>query len=387
MQINQRNQIVLVLNFLVLSSLYVMQQVMEWPLLRYWQVRRTIDFGDLASIIRYGECYPKMGWDIYEVFQGRECANYLYGSWLIRILDFFNFKESYSIPIGYFALLLVSFLLSLIITQFSQDRILYNILGIAIAVSPPIQLLIERANIDWVIFSLVLMSIFCYFKSWKLTSVLIVAFTALIKFYTFPLLVLMIPFLRMRLKILFASAISILILFQILVDLRKSGSIAMGTWFATFGNVIWGKYISKFDINLDAWAQAIIGLSITLVLGMLFARYFSSKTSFIFTSTYSQFLAFCSAVVLLCCYFVGANFDYRLIWMIPTLSFLSFVETSWQKKFLVLSFFGSYWLTYNSGILQIAGDLFLNFWIVFCIYCVYHRIRKIWNVRFVGMPN
>jgi hypothetical protein len=73
-----------------ISSYFLLQQLTNWPLLSYWGVRGGVRYGDMSLVLKNAECFESLRYRIYESDTANECVNYVYGSWLIRALDFFT---------------------------------------------------------------------------------------------------------------------------------------------------------------------------------------------------------------------------------------------------------------------------------------------------------
>jgi hypothetical protein len=342
-------------------------ELTTWVPLRFWKVWGGGGFIDTAQVLNYGECYGQIGNRIFNSDEGN-CSNYLYGTSLVRILDYLSIGKENSYLVG-FALAL---LLSLSLTQIFPIKNFFEGVYYALLISsPPILLLVERGNFDTLIFILVFLSAYFYSKNHILIAFLLISVSILIKFYTAPLLIF---FLVRNYKIYMAGMIWTITFFTLFVavqDIKLIGNFPSGTS-GKFGFNLWSLHFEEESRFVGNQVQSFV--INTLVFTFTISLFFMSlkfklideiklrdwQKSFPRNSTTISFFA----VVLITCFFAGLNFDYRLIFF-AALNLLIVKKVSGRSsKMLYLYSLSVLWLTYPSAGLAPIGDLLLEMFVV-----------------------
>lgn len=373
--------------FLPIFLVFAANQVTGWWILRAWNVRGVIDFQDLNAVLYNTDCFNEIGWSIYGTQAGDACQNYVYGSTLIQFLDLFSLGSAERVPLGWAALVIISYILSQIgLALINTSKKIFAVF-ILLAVSPPILLLVERGNFDWLVFACLFLGALGFSKKHNFLGFLILAFSALLKFYTFPVLLLSILLLKNRKQKLLALLLSLVVLLQIIRDLLELRSIYIGAWFAAFGNSIWAKYLAKLDINLDVIASAVLGIVVTIFLVFLIKFVLNTESDALFrihrASTMDYFAIF-SSVTFLACYFAGLNYDYRLIYVLPCMWFFISISNTLFRRIIFLLFMVSFFFSYNVKYFQPIGDLSLNLLVAIILLRLFGGIRDLWQSKLRG---
>ena len=143
---------------LITSSILVAFQMLNWPILKLWNIYGGGNFIDLHLVLEFSKCFKESDIDIYS--PASPCPGYIYGKPLLYIFSLFG--DSYSVTklIGFIFLFVISFTLAGI---FNADSWRKQLLSISVMLSPPMLLLIERGNID----SLIFLSVFCSAIFWS----------------------------------------------------------------------------------------------------------------------------------------------------------------------------------------------------------------------------
>jgi hypothetical protein len=148
--------------------------------------KTKIDFGDLAYIVNCGQ-----GLNIDKsFFSNNGCSAYMYGSINLRIVEVLNLKDSSIIAGGFVFFFFTSLIFSVVNNHLFGKHILLGTFGTLIFFSPPIELILERANLDALIFILVIASALLFANKKIVFSIFLLAICSLMKFYTLPLLIL-----------------------------------------------------------------------------------------------------------------------------------------------------------------------------------------------------
>jgi hypothetical protein len=255
---------------------------------------------------------------------------------------------------------------------------------IAIVFSPPIVLLAERGNFDTVIFLLVFLSATLFVRNLPELALIPIFAASLMKFYTLPSLF-AIAILRFRnttrlVALIAATYASYLIL-------QDLGRVAVGFrqfWYAQFGMSVWGRYINEvgfFKLNettINLLGIIIFGLTIYIVSrrSRIPKDVLSSDNSAYQAKNITFLLLFSTHIA---CFSLGMSYDYRLIFIVGATGALlsSNCKLSDQQKRMTLALLTSLvWCSYNSGQLQIVGNVILEFLTAWYLLVTYNHLKS-----------
>jgi hypothetical protein len=320
-----------------------------WPL-RLQNVGGGHSYEDLKFVLQYVEC----NFGNNEVSL-KDCpvVSYQYGMVLLKIFKYIHITQIPLAIIG--ALIIISLLLAfyyLIIAI--QPRAFLIFIYIT---SPALWLLFERGNIDSLIFILLFFATLTLSTKLEALGVLLIALSALIKFYTLPIL-LVLPFiLKNKITKMFSVVVFAALVPIVLTNIRNIETFPF-PMFTAFGSPAPGLWLNFFSwrfnlgFKLSDFESHVLGLSIFIISTLLLL---SSKTlqnkidlktvaisndrisrlSIIFTTTY------------LVTYLAGMNFDYRLIYLIASLILYSKVNSElFTNKLFQIFAITSLWMTY-----------------------------------------
>jgi hypothetical protein len=383
----QSQRVKIVLTFLVILAFYAVNHISGWWLLRFWNVRGVMDFQDMNAVLYNTDCFKTIGWAIYDTQSGNACVNYVYGSFLIRALDLFNLGSSQLALIGWLAMALISLIFADMSVKLLERSQIVFFAGLLLIVSPPVLLLVERGNFDWIVFLCIYLGAVCFSKDFRIAGFLILCFSALVKFYTFPLLILSLLFMKDRKQRYAAFLIICAVLVRIILDLMELRSIYIGAWFAAFGNTVWAKYIVRLDINLGVIASTLLGLVVTSILMILVRktfRYDLIEIKHLKKLSQIDYFALFSSITFLACYFAGMNYDYRLIFLIPALWFLVEKTTLVHNRIVIGLFVLAFAFSYNVGYMQPFGDIAINTLVAILLLSKLHLAKRLWLENFRG---
>jgi hypothetical protein len=327
--------------------------------------------------------------DSYQVLQSTECyssneiskitlleCNYLYGSSLIAILEFFNIYSEFTIYVGSFFylanLIIFSLLTSRIYLKFGLKRAL---LGVTIFISPPFHYLIERGNFDSLIIILLLIASHLMEKKLFTSSHFFLGIASLFKFYTLPVQSLLLFFLKLKMikinlyHFLIFNIVMILVLYDLsnLFSTLKSGTGGYGGTFGLRSFALYLIHMSKnFDYNITYFLNyAFFFLTLLFVV----SRY---RFKNLLPQNYDSWglnimLIFGSQIVFI--YIFTMNNDYRLSFLGVFLA--AFLQHDYLnikfKRFVLVSGILALWLSYPTWIFQVLGDFILFLNIIFII--------------------
>jgi len=345
---------------------------LDWPLMRLSQMRLLPSFIDHYAVFDFIPCISD---DLLI------CKQYYYGQAYLEIiapLNRFTMTET-------ILLILFIALFLIVVSCIIQVNSFYRLMLMqAFVLSPPVMFLLERGNLELLIFSLIAISVIRPLSKLNLLRSLALFFASIIKFYPVALLILI--FLRSKRTL---SRISVLLLitsFAFIVS-RLDFPLKMGateTYCCSFGNNIWGLYLIRMGLNINHLYISLIGLlffSLVYVVYLLVynrsyvARSLVKEMTLFQTDKRLPLQSFMIIFSLL--YFSGTNFDYKLMYLsiIPILV-LSNLELSHKgKNFHLLAFCAISVFSFPSGYLQPLGDFFLLCYFVFLLDVVF-PVRK-----------
>lgn len=137
---------------------------------------------------------------------------------------------------------------------------------------------------------------------------------------------------------------------------------------AAFGNVILGKYLQSGSSS--RLVDFIVGAIAVLICWAVLRRFIVSNPSILrmidsnVSLRLNEAVFWLSSTIFVCCYSITSNWDYRLVFLLGQILILwpkipNVIPQRWV--FLVKALLlGSLWLSFNSGVLQILGDLVIG---------------------------
>jgi len=233
-------------------SFFAVQYLSNWWTLRVSGIRGG-SFIDLAAVLRWSDCFRAVGNSVYAPEDGK-CGGYLYGSTLLRVLNFLGISATQTKFWGLFSGAVICISLGSLAVFFTNKKSLNLLLVGLVLSSPGLWLLIERGNIDGLIFLLLLASSILIAKGFEIPAIFLIAITALFKFYTAPLLLVLVVISRTKRAratavILFLTVIPIIFIEYLSIETNFPN-----TWFISFGAPSIGFWINlfgdKFNLGL-----------------------------------------------------------------------------------------------------------------------------------------
>ena len=247
-------------------------------------------------------------------------------------------------------------------------------------ISPPVWLLMERANFDAIIYLIIFSAAVLIGKGYEAMPIVLIFITATFKFYTLPLLLICLMLCKkIPNKLLGILALVLGTIFAFLdLNLMSVRIIQAGN--NHFGMKIIGNYLGKVGFELDIISAYLLGaILLTICVCLIFyllSRYETTvlNNNLIPAKVRSLYLFMSSAHLI--CFIAGLSVDYRLIFFLVSAPILIGLLKSRMRYFLAGFFLISAWLSYPAGILQTIGDLALEivsaaqilFMIIYLIY-------------------
>ena len=336
MSFTNRNKKQLIALILFSNTLTYLNHLLDWPLVRLANLR-VPNFIDLKAVLLSIECAksadPSSSLDsIYLT------CNYIYGS---PLLFFGKYLGLNSLNTSFYAwlLLLISSSLIGVFTYLSISSFKKSLTVVSlITCSPALSLLFERANIDAMIFTLVILSAWLYARKQFAISIAIIFVVTLLKFYTLFLLLILVFLHTSKRNYFVLMPITAITALNIILDLARIEKVPAGGR-AQFGTGVFSWYFDEVGIHINKAIWILIGIVITLIVTYLlmkvpqdYVSILSSKFNFRSSSS-SEVAIGWSSVIFLSCFLVGFNYDYRLVFLAFG-GFLIFQANNSTNKFL-----------------------------------------------------
>jgi hypothetical protein len=332
--------------------LTVLNEVIQWPILKLWNIYANNGFIDFASPLHHIECFSQ-GANI-EMLRRETgvCSGYWYGeAWL----QFGKFINLYQVKVYALVFPLIFVFYWWVAIQFkiaiAGKEMTARILIATLLLSPPLILLIQRGNLDLLMF-LLLISGVSLIKSKKESHIfmafLVLAFAVLMKFWALPALIVVILRMKNNLLRIISLLLSLSITVRVISEYKQ---VNFGQALESNINVFGFKFLSA---KIDSTTTFAMDNSKSLIMDLSF---------FLLEKLYDPILAIFGSCYVFC-YFMSMNVDYRLLLlMIFVLRLVSKINSKELINIILLLGNATVWLTYPSGQLQIVGDFMA------CLFC------------------
>jgi hypothetical protein len=216
------------------------QLYLNWPFIHLAGFRGFSRYIDLNSILKSADCFQENKLGIYSDISMSQCDGYMYGRELIFFIQNLELTPAATSILGTSLTLLAMVLISWLVLIAKSS----NWLATIVIFTPGLSLLLERGNFDVVVFILVTLAAIALNNNLNILTYSLLVASALLKFYTLPLLFLAVVLMKMRNA--FKYGLMVCSLF-ISYDLFKQiGNLPKlpGTWFISFGSGVFGEYIN-----------------------------------------------------------------------------------------------------------------------------------------------
>ena len=312
------------------------------------------NYSDLQSVQHAAKCFKTIG---RAVFHSTNGCSYQYGEFLLRFLNLTRLANTSGSLLGGIFFVLVASLI-VILGALNTKGLTTGLLGIALILSTGPWLLFERGNFDLLIFLILFLAICATNTQLSPLTLVLVAMTALMKFYTWPLLLILFAVEKKNSARSFALILSIVTVPLMLRDIASATG-HPNPLFAAFGLPAPGLWINffawRFKIPLILSVPSTYLVGGVFILLVSYLAYFSRlRERILFTpiksrisNSWQRSIFVSSTTVYLSCYLAGMNYDYRLIYLIISLVIVNAtnVEVAQSKLFIAIEL-AALWLTY-----------------------------------------
>ena len=356
----------------------IVNLILDWPLIKLANMR-VPGYTD-SNVLESVKCFSVYGLDIYSTdFHSSDCV-YSYGSAFLVVGRVFGLNGGMRQQVSLMFALLVSSIIAIVLGKYLKDKFsiksIYVLLTVA---SPATSFLFERGNFDQLIFILVFLAAIALANQLRILSLFIITFTAMFKFYTFPLLIFYILINWKILNKLLMIAISIFTLSLIYIDWNRVTFKPATGGCCQFGGASFSYYFRFLGLtkNQGTWillTSILMGVFALLILKAPKVLFPLLETNHDFksnsTNPFEIFIEW-SALILITTWFIGFNYDYRLVFL--TIAGLVVINSKSQNNtitiFWILFYLVSLWATVGLGSSLVEGNIFLLV-VVTCIQLI-----------------
>lgn len=348
-----------------ITSFFIIMQLAKWPPLLFWGWWGGGNFLDSWQVLTSSDCYRQNGLEVYKI--DNSCMHYVYGRPLLWILSSLQVGASQTSFFGFIFLVVISILLAKLTRTLALDKGQKILVTVLVVASPPILLLVDRGNFDSLIVAGVVLAAWLQGKRRDGFAIVTLFVITLIKYYTAPLIFLMVLISRKRKDKVLAVTLGLISILSAVRDLQITEFVfSSKNPHLTFG--LGQEFLYLLEYNKLRWIEDVYKIG-GLVLVATSCAYFYLQTKktpikldFYNANKTIKPLYLFSTTILIGCYLSGTNADYRLIFLvISSISLVTLLpENSQYKQSLIWTTVIALWLTFPSGDLEIIGDVLLT---------------------------
>ncbi len=306
------------------------------------------------------------------------CEEYLYGRFLRESLDQLTFLHFHTNAVVFLILAVSLIAIAQLFAGFKSSRL--AILGFILFLSPSIALLIQRANLDILVFFLCWFGVKLFFRGKISVGLCVVLVASSLKIYPFALYLLLVSLaliknssLKSKLAWLTLTLIASTSTFIDIQNVPWLPSDARNS----FGLRIFGEYFTYLNSGKGYQMYPLFGSALGMAILIMMIRIFTISS---FKSSFPKITPSLENVVwfsyFLAIFVSGISIDYRLIFLLPSIALLKDLNRV-NQVFISVLFCLSYYLSYPFGDLQVIGDLALFLLLSFYILLLYRNRQEI----------
>lgn len=312
------------------------------------------NYPDLSSVFNAAACFREIGSGVYA---GSGDCSYQYGLFLLRVINVFHLDSLSPLFMGGILFAAVALFMVAIGVLASTTRG-HVVLICLILLSPGPWLLFERGNFDLLIIIFLAITILTLNTKFSSLGAVFLLATALMKFYTFPLVILYLLIEKEKWHKTVVAISSLATIPFILNDII-SASGHPNPMFGAFGLPIPGLWINffawrfGFDLKLGTSSLYLIGIFFFLAAYLYYKKsrvashFRKMATRITFESALEEKIFLFSSFTYVTCFLAGSNFDYRLIFLAIALVLLNkAMAGTIQSKLMITVELLALWLTY-----------------------------------------
>jgi len=300
----------------VIYLFIIFQDLIRWPILEFARVVSPIKYRDTSWVLADADCHRDIGARIYGLESETGCPGYLYGRPLLMVLNFLRIEEVDTQVFVQVMRVLFSIALAITIVHLSKKLPQHGYIAALVLLSPGTQLMLYNGNFDLLIFALVVFGYVAISRKQVVIGLMIIFLSGIFKFYTIPLLLLMLLIVPKLGHKIFSVFLFFIACFSAVADLKLMQVPSPSSGYALFGFNVYSKYLQQVGFAFAPSIEFSVSLGV-FALSLLVMFFLGRQTKLLTLSevpeNFSIFLVLAS--VFIACYFAGLNYDPRLVFL------------------------------------------------------------------------
>jgi hypothetical protein len=300
----------------VIYLFIIFQDLIRWPILEFARVVSPIKYRDTSWVLADADCHRDIGARIYGLESETGCPGYLYGRPLLMVLNFLRIEEVDTQVFVQVMRVLFSIALAITIVHLSKKLPQHGYIAALVLLSPGTQLMLYNGNFDLLIFALVVFGYVAISRKQVVIGLMIIFLSGIFKFYTIPLLLLMLLIVPKLGHKIFSVFLFFIACFSAVADLKLMQVPIPSSGYAQFGFNVYSKYLQQVGFAFAPSIEFSVSLGV-FALSLLVMFFLGRQTKLLTLSevpeNFSIFLVLAS--VFIACYFAGLNYDPRLVFL------------------------------------------------------------------------
>ncbi len=370
------------------------------------KIRESSDFSDLLAIKSFVACYREVGNSIYLYDDIFPChIGYFYGSTLIKLLAIIKLDLIPLVYIGSGLTILFCLSLGVFTSKIATKNSQFTFVIVSSLFSPGVWLLLERGNLDILIFLMVFIGSQLFSRGNEIFGTLVIAFSALFKFYTFPVLLVLLVITNKKLTKIVGFLFVLLVFSKVFLDVRSITNPGFpSTWYISFGIKSFGLYLNLFlehfnqnKFILNSLEVGLFGYFLLIITLLLLSKFNKSRVQRVINIleappnrpnwNFLRNIFWIFGSTFISCYLAGMSYDYRLSFLaVAGLSFIALAKYQELRikgvtSLLIFALWGSGSFLPStslvlSGFIQLIGDVAIFNLSTFFILALINEIKS-----------
>jgi hypothetical protein len=307
-------------------AIYLVNFFLAWPTTRWGDISTGYLFGDFEALFIWSnECRIDAGlphiFSIYSQIEASDtCAGFNYGTILLILLSIFPIDGEFYVAVAITVGVLAVFVLGYFLANTYKMSFWQKLLVSFAFFSPGTYLLFERGNLDLVIFLLIVAAAVLLGRGGFFPTYFVVVFATLLKFYTLPLVLLVLLLSKTLRQRILTIVLSLLTFAWVYVDYSR-GQILPVYGPVQFGYPVLDHYFVWFGLSLEPLPSLIGFLAPLMVWALLVlivrksGKVFQAELTKSIDNLQGDYAFVFTAITFCAMFFVGLSFDYRLIFL------------------------------------------------------------------------
>ena len=331
----------------------------------------NLSYADLRLITTASECLQNSSWSIESASCDPWGRPFNYPTIWVKIFAFLGINEAHTQFIGGLQILILSSAFFYWVWEFRgrneiKEGIIYLTLIAGFLLSPPILLLMERGNIDTLIFAGLTLAAICLRRQLILISGLILAFLGSLKIYPFVGVYALLKSTMSRTNRILVLTATILGGLFLINEIEFISNRSLTNWnSASYGvSILPLMLMERAGFEESRIVSALLGfivlLTVSIVMNICISPQFEKRVTllgknFKIIGSFNMFVS-----IFIFSYLLGTSYDYRLVITFPIFIALYSVCETTKERLIILFLMLSIMYGGNLPFKLSAGGMFLN---------------------------